>query len=349
MSCIPSLSWQTSGTPDYISRQELTQFFSTLSNDLSGVDLSGLIFNVPNPKFSTIQMNPTGSITGASLVSATNALGISSVLATYNRPYTTATNPNFSLGFRDNIGGTDYSALVFGSVMSKAQIFTDDVAQYMVPNANGFFGQTSNTIPVTTLNTAVNQVALTNVSSINGNPPTGGTTFTTLTGTTLNATNVNTTNLNNVTQFNGLPKLSPYLGSYNITGVAGLNDNVATIIGTISVPITIPANAVCACSVPLRIGGFAPGSPAAVYFTFGLRVGGSGAGGGIFYTTPCALPSGLTSGFATICISGLFRTPTASATNTIEIIGYVQQGVNITCGLTNPVSPANVYSISVLS
>ena len=350
MSVIPNQSWINSGTADYITRTEVINFLQ----DLSGLDLSGQLFYKPNALFSTIQMNPaSGSITGGQYYTATSALGVSSVLMTYNRMFPVNSDP-YTLGIRDDIGGVNYSPLVAGQFWAKPQIYTTQPTCVVAPASLNYV--TSLTDPtlqkmIIGYNTPESNVGLFNISSINGQPPnTAGTTFTTLTGTTLNATNVNTTNLANVTNFNGLTKWPPYSAGYNIAGISGLNDNTPTVVGTITVPFNLPTGALCSVSVPVRIGAFAPGSPATVNFELGLRVGGSAAGGsGISYTTPFTINTNLTSGFATVSISGLFKTPTVSTTNTIEIIAVVQQGVSITCNITNPVSPANIYCISVLT
>lgn len=350
MSVVPNQSWQTSGTPDYISRKEVID----LLEDLSGVDLSGgNLFYTPNPLFSTIGINPTGQITGGNFVQANGGIGISSVIATYNRMFPVNTD-SFTLGIRSDVApATAYQPLALQQLWCKNSIYNTEPTCVISPASLSYVTSLSDPTQqkmILGYNTPESNVGLFNISSINGQPPnTAGTTFTTLTGTTLNATNVNTTNLAGVSQFNGLPKIAPYRSTYNITGISGYSDNTATIIGTITPGITIPANALCAVSVPVKFGGFAPGSPAVVYFNLGLRVGGAGAGGGIFYTTPVAINTNLTSGSSSVMISGIFPTPTASATNTIEIILISQQGVSVTCPFSNPVSPANVYSISVLS
>jgi hypothetical protein len=345
MSINPLSSWITSGTPDYISRQEVVYAFSTLAGDLSGVDLSGLIIQSPNPRFSTIQMPPNGSISNPGNIVANSALGVSSVFMTYNRPYPTGISPNFMLGIRDNIVGTNYSALAVGAVLAKGQIFTNAISQYVNPTQSGYFDANSNAVPVTNFNPALNQVALSNISSINGNPPSGGTTFTTLTGNTLNATTVNTTNLLNVTNFNGLTKIAPYSAPFNITGLAGINNNTPTVVGTISLPFNLTANGQVAVSIPLRIGGFAPGSPAVYYGAFGVRVG--GAVGPIAYLTPIAINTNLTSGFQNIMVSGIAQVAATGVTNTIDIIAIQQTGSNITCQIANSPGGFN-YLVNVL-
>ena len=333
MSVIPHLSWTTAYTPDYLTRTELYEGLSTLANDLSGLDLSGIVFSNPNPKFSTIQMPPNGSISNPGNIVANSALGVSSVLMTYNRPYASLADPPF-LGIRDNIVGTNYSPLAVGALLAKGQIFTNAISQFVNPTQSGYFDANSNAVPVTNFNPLVNQVALSNISSINGNPPSGGTTFTTLTGNTLNATTVNTTNLLNVTNFNGNTKIAPYSAPWNITGLAGINNNTATLVGTLSLPFNLTANGLVAVSIPLRIGGFAPGSPAVYYGAFGVRIG--GPSGQITYLQTVAINTNLTSGYQSFSVSGMAQVSATGVTNTIDVIAIQQTGSNITCAIANP-------------
>jgi len=343
MSVIPSLAWQTTGTPDYISRQEVVNAFSTLAGDLSGVDLSGLIITSPNPRFSTIQMNPSGSITGGANYTCSSALGVSSVLMTYNRPYPTGINPSFMLGIRDNITGTNYSPLAVNGILAKGQIFANGISQFVNPTQGGYFDANSNAVPITNFNSLVNQVSLTNISSINGVPPSGSQTFTTLTGTTLNSSNVNANALGSISSINGLVKVAPFSASYNATA-SGVPNAPFTSLFTISVPFNIPPNSIVCVAVPVRISAFASGSPTIAYFDLGVRVGGSG--GQVAYTTPVSLNTALSAGSASYLLSAQVLTP-ASPTNTIEVICSTNAGVAYTCQITNPVSPANRYSIFV--
>jgi hypothetical protein len=100
--------------------------------------------------------------------------------------------------------------------------------------------------------------------------------------------------------------------------------------------------------VNLRIGSFASGSPALFTGLFGLRVGGQGAGGGVFYPVCLATPTALVNTSVSISITGIFQTPTASTTNTIEVIAYNTTGSTVTCQVTNPPSPANIVYAKVL-
>ena len=364
MSLIPSASWLTSGTPDYITRQEVIDFASSVVQYISAGGLSSINVNVgPNPSFSTINLNPTGSVNmnGAALTTAAS-LGLS-------------TNNGFVLGLNaasggfvptsintpaaQQVGGIQINSGFVRSVYQTPGNPTGASQKGWVFNRDGIYGASnddwtgSGVSGVPGLNwlgsNGNNLWVLQNISTINGvNPNTTGTTFTTLTGTTLNSSNVNTNAVNNISSFNGFPVLPELDTTYNMATVSSLPDNTITVLTTINTPFTIPPDSAVLASINIRIGSFASGSPPVFYGQFGLRVGGQGAGGGIFYPTTVAIPTALTGGTTTFTISGIFQTPTAATTNTIEVIGVNITGTAITCQVSNPISPANIVYAKVL-
>ena len=354
MALIPSLSWTSPGTPDYITRQEVIDFASSVVAYISAGGLSTINVNVgPNPSFSTININPTGNIgMNGSLITNAQSYGISSIGQLAIKPLTTVQNV---MSFVNEPGVNNQD------VQSRSLTTRDNPNTSAAPGVRldktGLSGATNDswggfyTPGITWLGSnGANLWALQNISSLNGqNPNTSPTSFTTLTGTTLNAQFVNTNSINNISSINGLPKIAIFDSTYNIAGIGSLADNTPTVVGTITAPYTFPTNCSVAATVNVRVGAFAPGSPAVAYLQFGLRIGGQGAGGGIFYTNAVAVPTALTGGFTNISISGIYPTPTASSTNTIEIVVVSITGTSLTCQITNPTSPANIVVAQVLS
>ena len=326
----------------FITRQEVIEGLSTLAGDLSGANLSTLFYN-PDPKFSTVTVNASGNIQGGAQVYANGALGISSVLMTYNKPYANLALP-FQLGIRD--AANNYQLMALGGVLAKGQVFTNAISQYMVPNANGFFDANSNTIPITTLNTATGSVSLTNISSINGQSPSGGTTFNTLTGNTLIAQQVNATQLVGVSSINGLMYQSPLVQGYTqtVTSVT-LNSNVPQT----GITITLPAgylkqNTTYLYDVPFQIVSWPPGSPSGFNMFIGIRLGGNGQ---INYQIPLYIEP--TTQGALLSLTGIAQTNSSSppTSQIIEVI-FLQRGATpFSPSVQSPTSTGglNVYTI----
>ena len=354
MSVIPSLSWVTGATPDYITRQEAIDFTSSVVGFLSSGALSSINFSSsPNPNFSTINMNPTGSINmnASALVNATS-VGVSSIGSWQSRQWVTGQNAFTATALDNNtLEGVQAQTLVAKDVVGVVN------AQGWYGTKAGLFGASNdawngNGVPGLAWlgSNGGNQWALQNISTINGNNPSASpTSFTTLTGNTLNAnTAVNTPSINNVATFNGSPVIAELDGTYNMTAVSSLPNESVVVLTTITTPFNIPADSAVLASVNLRIGSFASGSPALFTGLFGLRIGGQGAGGGVFYPCCIATPTGLVNTSISFSISGIFQTPTASTTNTIEVIAYNTSGVGVTCQVTQPPSPANIVYAKVL-
>jgi len=360
MSVIPSLAWQTSGTPDYITRQEVIDFASSVVQYISAGGLSSINVNVgPNPSFSTVSLNATGSLNmnGAALVSA-QSLGMSTnngfVLATVGATGTSVVPTSIGATSANTAGGIQMNSGFVRSFYQTPGNPTGASQKGWVFNRDGIYGASNDDwtgagavgVPGLLWNgsNGGNLWALQNISTINGvNPTTSGTTFTTLTGTTLNSSNVNTNALGSVSSINGLVKVAPFTASYNATA-SSVPAAAFTSLFTISVPFTIPPNSIVSVSVPVKISAFASGSPAIAYFDLGVRVGGTG--GQVAFTNSLALPTGLPTGSAGYVLSAQVLTP-ASPTNTIEVCCCNNTGATLTVQIANPVSPANRYSIFV--
>jgi hypothetical protein len=329
-------------------------FASSVIQYISAGGLSTISFNVgPNPSFSTVSINPTGSINmnGAALTTATS-LGVSSIGSLQARPWTTAQNAlTVVAGDGSGLEGLQAQTLVAkltNGVANNPGVYLDKTGLWGASN-DTWTG--SYTPGMTWLGSnGANQWVLQNVSTINGTPPnTGSTSFTTLTGDTLNASvAVNTPVVNNISSFNGSPVIAEMDTSYTMATVNGLQDNTFTVLTTIPTTFTVPTDAAVLASVNIRIGSFASGSPAVFYGQFGLRIGGQGGGGGVFLFNSVAIPTALTAGTTSFTISGICQTPTSSATNTIEVVGVNITGVAITCQITNPITPANIVYAKVL-
>lgn len=330
-----------SDTSLFITRQEVIQGLSTLAGDLSGANLSTLFYN-PDPKFSTVTVNASGSVQGGANVYANSALGVSSVLMTYNRPYPTATSATFQLGVRD--AANNYQLMALGGVLAKGQVFTSGNSQYMNPTGSGFFDVNSNSYPMTVFNGT--GIALSNVSSINGLPPTGGTTFNTLTGNTLIANQVNATQLVGVSSINGLMYQSPLVQGYTqtVTSVT-LNSNVPQTGITITLPTGyLKQNTTYLYDVPFQIVSWPPGSPTGFNMFIGIRLGGNGQ---INYQIPLYIEN--TTQGALLSLTGIAQTNSSSAPSSqiIEII-FLQKGATpFSPSVQSPTSTGglNVYTI----
>jgi hypothetical protein len=354
MSVIPSLSWVTGGTPDYITRQEAIDFTSSVVGYLSSGALSSINFNSsPNPSFSTINMNPTGSINmnASALVNATS-VGVSSIGSWQSRAWVTGQNAFTATAVDNNsLEGIQAQTLVAKDVVGVVN------AQGWYGNKTGLYGASNDTwngngvAGLTWLGSnGGNQWSLNNISTINGTPPnTGSTSFTTLTGDTLNASvAVNTPVVNNISSFNGSPVIAEFDSTYTMPAVGGLANETFVVLTTINLPFNVPTDSAVLFSVNLRIGSFAPSSPPVFYGLFGVRIGGQGAGGGAYFPCSVVTPTALQNTTISFQITGVAQTPTASTTNTLEILAYNTTGTAVTCQITSPVSPANLVYAKVL-
>ena len=185
----------------YITRQEVIEALSTILPSLSS--FSTISFGTsPNPSFSTITMNPNGQISGYVPIQTSNVifttgsqpagfaqkliLGSAQPSSSNCITAVDVNNSNAPLqgsqmvvrsGAAGSLGG------VYQSILPQSNVFTSANGLSQVPYVlwNGQTGLTAN-------------IALSNISTINGSPPNvNPTTYTTLSGTTINNTGVITT------------------------------------------------------------------------------------------------------------------------------------------------------------
>ena len=346
---IPTLSWTSAGTPDYITREEVIDFASSVVQYISAGGLSTIEVNVgPNPSFSTININPTGNITfnNAPLLSA-KSLGLSTNFQLINNVDGYGLSPAQTLENKDPTTNNmrKASALAFECRPNSTVPYTPNQKMTGM-NQDGIYGLLGDsliapqTVPgLSWLGAPTNQFALTNISSINGQSPSAVTisSFTTLTGTTLNSQFVNSPALNNISSINGKTKLPPFKLSYTIPIFTTLPPNTTSVVGTIIAPYTFPPLSLVAVTVNVQIGSFGLLSPQPIYLIFGLRVGGGGAGSIQLLTTPLTCLRDLPGGILTVAISGLFPVTGFFPSNTIEILCYNYSYNNtITCQIQAP-------------
>jgi hypothetical protein len=333
------------GTSAFITRQEVVQGLSTIANDLSGFNFSNIFAN-PNPMFSTITVNAGGNTQGGAQVFAGNAIGISSVLETYNRMFASGSDP-FVLGIRN--GANQYQPLALSQVWVKPNVFTNEVATVVAPASFNYATAIGTNYPVINFNTATNSVALSNISSLNGlNPTTAGTTFTSLTGSNITLSGMLTSpQVVNLSSINGSPYVpaynSSYSGTYGITAPSG----TATLIGSITLPAgTLKPNTNYIFDVPLIFTSFPPGQPTGMVLNVGLRLGGNGQ---INYQYPLFITTS-SQGLA-ISLSGVAQTNAVSVTTqTIDLICVQNSGSNFQCTFSAPSSGGglNTYTLKTL-
>jgi len=334
----------TPGTSQYITRNEVVDALSTFSGDLSGVNLSSFFTN-PNPTFSSITMNATGSILGAASVSASGALGLSSLQFAYSKPYVSY---NFLPSLKDPNTGT-YGALATGANIIKTSQTAGQFHTQLTPTQYNYVDTAGNITSMATLNTAAMSAALTNISSINGlNPNTAGTTFTNLTGTNLTTTGVLTSpQIVSVSSINGVPYQIPYSTGWTGGGSTIFPSGAATLVASIALPAAyLQPNTTYLYDVPLSFGAFPP-SPLGFTLFVGLRLGGNGQ---INYQTPLYINASAQNN--TISLTGIAQTnPVSVTTNTIDIVCVQTSGSSWTAPVTNPTSAGglNVYTIKPLS
>lgn len=336
----------TPGDSQFITRQEVIEGFSTLASDLSGVDFNNIFYN-PNAKFSTISMPTNGSITNPANIQANSALGVSSVLMTYNRMFAQLTDP-FTLGIRDNIGGVQYSPLVAGQLWAKPQTFTNQPACVVAPESLNYITSLSDPNQqkmIIGYNSPQSNVGLFNISSINGQPPnTAGTTFTTLTGSNLTTTGtltsprvVSISSINGVA-FNTFQKIILTGG-----GTTSISANVPTTIFQQTLPGNT-LNPLTSYQYQLQITIQNIGT-VAYPIMFGVRLG--GPAGQIIYTQTASITglAGVPSTGLPIGLSGIAQT--GLLTNLVEVIALCSATVSITVGITT--SPQNIFTLKLLS
>jgi hypothetical protein len=331
-------------TSAFITRQEVVQGLSTIANDLSGFNFSNIFAN-PNPLFSTITMNASGNIQGAAQVYATGALGISSVVETYNRMFASGTDP-FVLGIRN--GANQYQPVALGQLWVKPNVFTNETACVVAPASLNYATAIGTNYPVINFNSATNQVSLSNISSINGNPPSGQNTFTSLTGSNITLSGMLTSpQIVNLSSINGATYTpvynSSYTGTYSVTAPANSN---AVLIGSITLPAgTLKPNTSYLFDVPLTFVSIPPGQPTNFVLNIGLRLGNNGQ---INYQYPLFINQFSQS--LGLSLSGVAQTNAVSVTSqTIDLICVQNTGSNFQCTFAAPsAGGANTYTLKQL-
>ena len=337
----------TPGTSQFITRQEVLEGFSTIASDLSGFNFNNLFAN-PNPQFSSITMNASGTIGGGTLVGATSALQVSSVLTTYNRLFPNATDP-FILGMRANASAA-YTPLALGGLAIKNNTFTTEPTQYLTNTTLGWQTSLTNQYPVLQWNAATNNLGLSNISSINGNPPSGATTFTNLTGVNLTTTGQLTSpQVVSLSSINGVPYQVPYNAGWSGSSQPVLASGVPQTVATITLPAGyFQQNTTYIYDVPIVLNSMPPGSPSGFVCNIGIRLGGNGQ---INYQIPLTIFA--SSQGLQINLTGIAQTNTSSppSAQTIEIIAVQNSGASFNPNFTSPASTGglNVYTIKPLS
>ena len=191
----------------FITREEVITGLSTIFSDLSGINFSSINFGVgPNPSFSTINMNPSGTIALPANVN-TRALNLSTVGAL--QPVQAFGSGFQNLGFTSN-SGTQYAipwAAGFGAQSGTVNAASNDKMFYGPSNILGYPGAGGAAQFLMRWNSAApagSNFSLTNVSTINGQQVgTSVTSYTNLTG-------------NNITN-------NQVIASPSIVGVSSLN------------------------------------------------------------------------------------------------------------------------------
>lgn len=340
----------TPGTSQFITRKEIIDGFSTLVGDLSGANISSILTN-PNPLLSSITMNPAGNIDGANSVqggnfrisTTTGALGTAFPVAAFAFPVPSITD----------VTGTNYRPLWAQSVAAaNATNTTTLYNNALIMNSSNIFGSKSTSGVADTFLTynpsfpAGSNFALNNVSSINGNPPTGGTIFTNLTGSNLTTTGTLTSpQIVSLSSINGLqfstPLVSTWTGGGSTVVASGSPVQVAS--------ITLPAgylkiNSTYIVDVPLSIGVLPP-SPTNFTLFIGIRLGANGL---VNYQVPYFIATG-SGGNVPIQITSIIQTNQfLVSTQTIDIVVLQQSGSTWTCNLQAPGSGFNTYTIKPL-
>lgn len=338
------------GTTQFITRSEVQAAFSTIASDLSGFDWNKLLSN-PNPNFSTITMPTNGSISNPNFIQANGGTGVSTTITTYNRMFANLSDP-YTLGIRDNaFGGCNYTPLALGQLWVKPQIFANQPTTIIAPQLMAYATSLSDPTQQKTviqLNSLANGVALTNISSINGNPPSGATTFTNLTGSNLTTTGALTSpQIVSVSSINGVPYSAAYSALWTGSGSVTLTSGVAGVLATINLPAaTLQPNQTYIYDVPINFVSFPGGQPTGMVCNVGIRLGNNGQ---INYQVPLYITS--TSQGLSLNLTGIAQTnSTVVGSQQIQLIGIQNSGQNFTATWAAPVGGgANTYTIKPLS
>lgn len=325
----------------YITREETIQAISSIVPLLSS--FSTITFGVsPNPKFSTITMNPIGQISGFCPIQTSNVI--------FNASTTVVSQAgNLQLG---NIGATTNSALCVTDNNGNMAPMRATNFLATAGGASGFaagwgftnqgfvtFDGTAATTPVLTWQFGNNQkIALQNISTINGNPVGSTiTTYTSLTGQNITNTGVITTpSIVSVSSLNGVP-LSNYANSqlvvpYTVTVTSPVNvvmaANVPQVVLTFTgLPITAGIGKFINISVPINVSPASGSVAAQTNVTLSAFIGGNvSLNTGISGTT-CLSP-GSANGLRQVNLSGVVAANGPSAT--LQIQAVTDQNVTLT-------------------
>lgn len=325
-------------TTNFISRSEVIQGISTLAGDLSGVNFS-TFFNQPNPIVSSLTVNGSGLISGASGLVVRDSVTVSTAKLQYN------TSNQFVLA--DLL--TNYASLGTSAVYAQGGGINGGATRVQLTPSQ-IAGRTSVGVvqPLATYTSTApaNQWQLTNVSTINGIPPnTSGTTFTNLSGVNLTTSGMLTSpQIVSVSSING----SQYAGVVQGTYIASTTPSVATGVPTVALLISCPAgtlktNEAFLYDVPILMGAFPP-SPTNFQLLFGVRLGGNGQ---INYSLPYWIAANSVAPVS-LNFTGIANTNTASvAAQTIEVIVLHNAGSTWTAPFSNPPSGGGVNTWSL--
>ena len=332
----------TPGTSVYITRAEVADAFSTIAGDLSGVNISSLFYN-PNPNFSSIVMNKTGSIGGGASVSAEGALGLSTLQFAYSQPNLLY---NFVPSLKDPLTGV-YGVMATGANVIKQSQTAGQYHTQILPTQYNYVNTLGSLYPLMTLNTASMGVALSNVSSINGvNPTTAGTTFTNLTGSNLTTTGTLTSpQIVSVSSINGVIYSTALTNVWAGGGSTVVPSGTPTLVASISLPAGyLRPGTNYLVDVPVQVGALPP-SPTGFVLFIGLRCGTNGTTN---YQLPLYITSG--SGVVPLQITAVAQTNASSvASQTIDIVVLQQSGSTWTAPITAPTTGLNTYTIKPLT
>lgn len=330
----------TPGTSQFVTRKELVDFASTITNDLSGIDI-GFLF--ANPNFSSITMNATGSIDGGISVSATGALGLSSIQLAYSAPYLGTPYVPSLIGALTN----QYQPLGFSGAIIKPGATGGNFYTAITPTTASIYNTTNIPSQIWNMNTTAMQLALTNISSINGvNPTTAGTTFTNLTGSNLTTTGTLTSpQLVSLSSINGLQFSTAYSNVWAGGGSVTAPSGVPTLVASISLPTGfLKPNTNYTFDVPILVGSL-PVSPTGFVLFMGCRLGTNGT---VNYQIPLYITTG--SGGVSMQMTGVAQTNAISvASQTIDIVVVQQSGSSFVCPISNPTTGLNTYTIKPLT
>jgi len=338
------------GTSQFLTRAEVDQALSTIAGDLSGADLSTLFYN-PNPKFSSISMPASGTISLPGVVQA-KALNLSTGTSIVEQTFTNTPGP-LQMAFSKAGVTTDVYAKNFIGANTSAAIATstNNLLLYSYLGIQGV-PNTGSVQPFLTWypsNPAGSNWALTNVSSINGQQAnTSPTTFTTLTGGTLVANTVNASQVIGVSSLNGLTYQAALNASFSGSSNIAVPNNTATKVYQVTLnPNTLLPNQNYIYDLPIVLGNFAP-SPLNFLLILGVRLG---ANGNINYSLPYYVASNSPQTIS-LNLTGVGNTnPTSVSAQTIEVWAVQTSGSTFNCPIAAPPSGAgnNNWTLKILS